>query len=668
MRIAIVLCAVIAGAAFPAGAAARTMDFADLRRVVSFSEPQLSPDGKSVLYLRARANFAKDRNHTDLMLMDVATRHRRNLTWERRGLGSPRWSPQGDRIAFLALAKNGKEAREQIYIMRLDGGDPRQVTAAAEGIQNYGWSPDGSRVAFITPDENPNKKKIEHHLDAFEVASNDYLHQVESMPSHLWIVSINGGKARRLTRGAWSLATVDPENVSNISWSPDGAQVAVVRFPTPLYGDSLGSVVDLVNVRSGAVRPLTGNAGLESDPEFAPAHGTIAYARNTNGDPTAGEAVYVTRPGAGAGSDIRAALDRNINGKVWDASGNGLWFFGADRTHGALWYKPLMGKVRAVTLGRVAFARPGNAARNGSFVFVGSTSNHPAELYLLASPTAKPIALTNENAAISRLALARVTAISWRSDDFQEDGILTYPPGFVRNKRYPLVLLVHGGPQSASTEGWSPQRQLFAAHGYLVFEPNYRGSTNLGDRYERAITRDAGTGPGRDVMAGVAAVRKLGVVDPARIAVSGWSYGGYMTSWLIGHYHIWKAAVSGAALNDWIDDYNVAFYVHTDVPFFGGTPWNPKYTAMWRAQSPIAYATQITTPTLIMGDIGDNNVTITNSFKMYHALKDNGVTTAFFAYPVHGNFPSDPVRSEDVTRHWLAWLDTYLRPTGSLKR
>ncbi|MDQ6823026.1 MAG: S9 family peptidase [Candidatus Eremiobacteraeota bacterium] len=643
-----------------------------MRRVVSFSEPQLSPDGKLLVYLRSKPDFAKDRNHTDLMLMNIATRRSRNLTWDRRGLSGPRWSPQGDRIAFVASAQTGKEEQEQIFVMPLNGGDPRQVTSVVEGVQTYSWSPDGMRLAFITADENPDKVSIAHHLDAFEVGSNDYLHQSASMPSHLWTVSAGGGRARRLTHGAWSLGTVDPDNVSSVSWSPDGEQIAVVRFPTPLYGDSLRSVIELVSVRSGATVALTGNSGLEGEPQFAPRGAAIAYARNSNGDPTAGQAVYVTRRGAGAGSDVRREIDRNINGKVWTAAGDGLWLYGPDRTRSALWFKPLAGAVKRVNLENVAFSRAGNTARNGAFAFVGTTSDHPSEIYMLASPSARPVALTNDNVAISRLQLARVTGLTWRSGGFEEDGILTFPPSFdklrmtgdklrMTGRRFPLVLLIHGGPQSASTEGWSAQRQLFAARGYAVFEPNYRGSTNLGDRYQRAISHDAGVGPGNDVMAGLAAVRRLGFVDPNRIAVSGWSYGGYMTSWLIGHSHIWKAAVSGAALNDWVDDYSVAFYVNTDVPFFGGSPWNPKYAAMWRAQSPMAFAPKITTPTLIMGDIGDNNVTITNSFKMYHALKDNGVPTEFFAYPVHGHFPSDPVRSEDVTRHWIAWLDRYLR-------
>jgi dipeptidyl aminopeptidase/acylaminoacyl peptidase len=238
--------------------------------------------------------------------------------------------------------------------------------------------------------------------------------------------------------------------------------------------------------------------------------------------------------------------------------------------------------------------------------------------------------------------------------------VLIYPLHYHGGKA-PLVLLIHGGPQGASTLGWGAQAQIFAAHGFFVFEPNYRGSTNLGDAYQHAITDDAGDGPGKDVMAGLATVERAYPIDTSRIGVSGWSYGGYMTSWLIGHYHVWKAAVSGASLDDWLDDYDIAFYYDTDVPFFRGKPWNPSNTAEWRAQSPIAAAPHATTPTLIMGDIGDNNVTITNSFKLYHALKDNGTTVKFIAYPVAGHFPSDPVRSEDVQKNWLGWLEQYLK-------
>ena len=663
MRLAIIAAASIA-ALFPAAASARTIDFSDVRNLVSLSSPQISPDGKKIIFFRGRPDFVKDRSQTDLMLIDVKSKQIRQLTFNRRGLSSPRWSPDGSRIAFLmsTTVEGVTDPQEEIFVLPMDGGDPQPITKAEQGIDGYAWSPNGARFAYITQDANPYKKQVDAHLDAFEIGANDYLHTEAAIPSHLWVISAAGGTAKRLTSGSWSLGTVDPGSTSGISWSPDGTKIAFDHFPTALNGDTLGTVIDIINVRTGKRTRLTGNTGLEGGGTFAPAGTAIAYSRNSGGDPTNGNAIYVTHLGGGPGKDIRKQLDRTINGTAWAPNGKAMWLFGPDRSQVAAWYVTLGGSTQRVNLENVAISQTGQTARKtGALAFTGTTTSHPAELYYLASPSSTPVRLTNYNGFVSKLQLGRVAEVNWKNDGFAEDGVLTLPPGYNPQKTYPLVLVIHGGPQSASTLAWNSQNQLFAAHGYLVFNPNYRGSTNLGDRYEHAISRDAGAGPGRDVIAGIAAVEKAYKVDKSRIAVTGWSYGGYMTSWMTGHYNIWKAAVAGAALNDWFDDYNVAFYVYTDVPWFGGSPWNPKYTAMWRDQSPITYAQAIKTPTLILGDIGDNNVTITNSFKMYHALKDNGVPVQFVAYPVHGHFPSDPVRSEDVTRRWLAWVDRYLR-------
>ena len=223
------------------------------------------------------------------------------------------------------------------------------------------------------------------------------------------------------------------------------------------------------------------------------------------------------------------------------------------------------------------------------------------------------------------------------------------------------MLFRSGGPEAASTVEFSPLPQLLAAQGFVVFQPNYRGSTNLGDAYQHAIFRDTGVGPGNDVMAGVAAVQKLGIVDAQRIGVTGWSYGGYMTTWLTGHYPIWKAAVSGAALTDWVMDYTVSYYQTGDTYFFGGSPWMAKYKDIWREQSPIAYAQNVTAPTLIMGDVGDPNVPLLNSYEWFHALRDNGVQVEFYAYPVDTHFPKDIVRTTDVYRRWVGWMTQHLK-------
>jgi dipeptidyl aminopeptidase/acylaminoacyl peptidase len=279
------------------------------------------------------------------------------------------------------------------------------------------------------------------------------------------------------------------------------------------------------------------------------------------------------------------------------------------------------------------------------------------------SVNAKPRRLTNLNAFVDKLALGRTESIEWHGPDgFHEDGALTMPVGYRGGQTYPLVLVIHGGPEAASTVKFSPLPQLLAAAGFVVFQPNYRGSTNLGDAYQHAIFRDTGDGPGRDVMAGLSAVQKLGMVDDRHIGVSGWSYGGYMTTWLTGHYPLWKAAVSGAALTDWVMDYTASYYQTGDTYFFGGSPWSAKYRDIWREQSPIAYAHNVTAPTLIMGDVGDPNVPLVNSYEWYHALRDSGVPVEFYAYPVDTHFPKDIVRSTDVYRRWVGWMTAHLKP------
>lgn len=649
------LCVLFGLSAVPGAA----FDFSDARRIVTISEEQISPAGSRVVFVRGRTDFAQDKTDRQLVLVDVKTRRLRQLTYGRKGVTSPLWSPDGSSIAFVALDDDEKNPQSQIFVMPMDGGDAREVTHAPNGVDNYAWSPDGSKFAYATQDDDPNKMAVDDHRDAFEVHDNDYLHRSSTPPEHAWWISANGGPAHRLTSGAWSIGNVNPDGGSDLSWSADGRSLAIEHFPTPFVGDSLGVQIDVVDVATGKRRAVDGKKTADT-PAFAPHGDRLAYIRNTGGDYTQGRDLYVTDGEGKLVADLRSDLDRNVESYSWNATGDGLYVVTPDKTDSALWYRPLKGGIHRVALGELQIASLGNVAKNGTVVFAAATSTHPGELY--AYDGSHAVALTGENGFVSHAGIAKTVAVDWAATkgNFPEDGALTYPLGY-RGGKAPLVLLIHGGPQSSSGTAWSTQRQVFASHGYFVFSPNYRGSTNLGDAYQHAITNDAGDGPGKDVMAGVARVERMGVVDTSRIGVSGWSYGGYMTSWLIGHYHIWKGAVSGASLDDWFDDFNLAFYVYTDVPFFRGVPADPRYTQEWRDQSPITYAHLITTPTLIMGDIGDNNVVITNSFKFYHAIKDNGTTAQFVAYPVSGHFPSDPVRSEDVDRRWLAWLDRYLK-------
>ena len=325
--------------------------------------------------------------------------------------------------------------------------------------------------------------------------------------------------------------------------------------------------------------------------------------------------------------------------------GKALLTGGNDATRSSLWIQPLEGAALRLDLGKInpawLFWVDVTVGKDGAIAFTGSEAQRPTELYYLSSPNASPRRLTNFNGEVAALSLGKVETIEWTNDSFKMNGILTFPPDFASHRTYPLVLLIHGGPRAASTESFGALAQLMAARHWVVFQPNYRGSDNLGNKFQHAIFNDAGDGPGRDVMAGIEAVKRRGFVDPSRIAVSGWSYGGYMTTWLIGHYPGWKVAVAGAAVTDWMDQYNLGDGNVARRYGFGGSPWVEDFEKAYRAQSPITYASRIRTPTLILSTTGDVRVPVTQSYSLYHALRDNGVAARFIAYPVPGHSPED---------------------------
>jgi dipeptidyl aminopeptidase/acylaminoacyl peptidase len=638
-----------------AGSAA-AFQLQDLRRLVSLGEPRISPDGKRIAVIVATPDWATDKSEQQLDLVDVASGARRALTWKREDISSPRWSADGTRLAFLA--KDAASKQTQLFVLPMDGGEAQRLTETKRGVDSYSWSPDGSRLAFVTEDEPANAKAIKAHDDAFQVTDNNFLVRAALTPWHLWVVPCAGGKATQLTHGSFSLQTDQQDSAPEPQWSADGQRIAYTRFPGPYWGPSFHSVIDEVDAAGGPSRTLVTAEG-SANPKYATDGSVLAFVRPRGGDQNNGNAVYVVN--RGKVSDFTAAMARNINDYAWLPHGR-LLLAGDEGTHSVLWTQPSTGAAKKLDLGAVEASADMSVSRTGAIAFIGSTPAHPGELYVMDSVSAKPRRLTDVNAFVDKLDLGRRESIDWQGPDgFAEDGVLTWPVGYRSGQKYPLVLMIHGGPEAASTLKFSPLAQLLAAAGFVVFEPNYRGSTNLGDAYQHAIFRDTGVGPGKDVMAGLAAVEKLDGVDAARVGVSGWSYGGYMTTWLTGHYANWKAAVSGAALTDWVVDYTLAYYQTGDTYFFGGSPWTAKYRDIWHEQSPIAYAQNVTAPTLIMGDVGDPNVPLINSYEWYHALRDGGVPVEFYAYPVDTHFPKDTVRTTDVYRRWVGWMTRYLK-------
>ncbi len=652
--------------ALPAAATRYTID--DLLKVVRISDPQISPDGKSILIVVSRPDLKTDKFVSELVLVDIATHAQRVLTHGREVGGFPRWSPTGDRIAYIALDSDKKP---QIYILPMNGGDSFQLTHAGGAVSQLAWKPDGSAIAFAALDELPKREGEAKFLDAFEVGNNDSLVGGPSPSSHLWITPSAGGETKRLTSGSWSLPIVFPPGppASPINWSPDGKTIAFVQQIGPLSGDAEHTQIELLDVATGKFHALTGRNLLEAYPLISPDGAQVAYAYNINGKAWNDVEIRTAAiDGSGDASQSMPGIDRNMVRAIWTADSKSLLMGANDSTSVSLWLKPLDGEARRMDFGHITpsatFWVDMNLGSNDALAFTGTAAEHLTELYYMPTLSSAPVRLTDLNTALDSLERGKSETIHWTNDGFAMDGVVTYPPDFNPSQKYPLVLYVHGGPTSASKETLNPFVQVFAAQGWVVFEPNYRGSDNLGNKFTAAIYKDAGAGPGRDVMAGVKMLEQRGFVDTARVAVSGWSYGGYMTTWLLGHYNVWKAAVAGAAVTDWTTMYSISDGNVTVSDQTGASPFVPGNTQTYADQSPITFAADIHAPTLILSDTGDTRVPIANSFELFHALKDNGVTTRFFAYPIPGHSPADPIRGRDVRQRWLDWLVQYLGTTA----
>jgi len=662
------LLATIVFGAHSVSAQTRTLQLDDLTKITTVSDPQISPDGKSIACVVSRINLEQDRSDRELVLIDISTGAPHALTHDRKGVGSPRWSPEGDRLAFEAVDTSSKEQKLQLFVLPMSGGEAKKITDAPNGVEQFAWRPNGQDFAYVTSDEPENKKEIEKHNDAFEVGDNDFLATGPEMPSHLWLIATEGGKPKRLTSGTWSLAKSAPPSspASPINWSPDGNLLLFTRQEHPHFGDNDLSTVQVLTVDTGEIRKLTGHEKLEAFGLFSPDGSHIAYWYPREGDPNQENEIFVTQTSGGDGASATHAIDHNISRAIWLPANNSLLVGGHDGTQTSMWLQPLSGAPKKLNLGDVnptwLFWIDAFVGRKGEIAFTGISSTQPSELYYMASANDAPKRLTNFNRDIAALNLAKAERFEWQGpDNFKEDGVVFYPPDFSKEKKYPLVLYIHGGPTASSNTQFSFLPQLLAANGYVVFSPNYRGSDNISNAYQRAIWNDAGDGPGRDVMSGMDALKQGNFIDDSKIGVTGWSYGGYMTSWLIGHYQIWKVALAGAPVTDLYEEYNLSDGNVTSRYSFKGSPFVGDNLKDYRAQSPITYAQQIKTPTLILHDTGDARVTIGQSYQLYHALKDNNVPVKFFAYPVAGHFPGDPVRVMDVFRRWVAWMDQYLK-------
>ena len=646
-----ILCANLA-----VSAEARTIQLDDLHRIVGISSPAISPDGTRVAFVVSHVVWDEDRSTRDLELVDIATHARRTLTYNRKGLSDPAFSPDGTKLAFVADAGNGDDAKAQVWVMPLDGGDPRPVTAAPEGVEQFAWRPDGGAFAYVAEEAKPKRNGADKFRDSFVFTTEPIVTREVQRPAYLYVIPAVGGTARRLTSGAQSITTGEAQ--STLSWSADGTHVAYLLAPNAILNDADRAHVDVIDVASAKPVQLTGHAGFEADPRFSPDGKHLAYAYSTGDNQSNLTEAYVTEPSGGEGRSLSHPFDRAVHDYAWLPDSSGLYFTCADETDVALVRARLDGSApERVDLGDLEISShlDGAIARDGTLAFVATTATDPAELYVRGKDGAM-VKLTNDNAAIAALDLATAKRVTYpTSFGHTGDGVLLEPPGFTAGRRYPLVVYIHGGPTSSSTRSFDRLGELLAARGWLVLEPNYRGSDNLGLAYQRAVLYDPSEGPGKDIIAALDAVRARGIVDEHKLAVSGWSYGGIMTAWMISKYHIWRSAVSGASVDDWITDYGVADDSDSDSALFHGSPFTGD-AAEWRRASAISYVRDVTTPVLILSDVGDNRDPFATSSMYWRALRDNHKDATLRVWPVDGHFPRDPVRLTDVYEHWIDYI------------
>lgn len=652
-----------------ASAASAPAKLQDFRQLVRIGSPRFSPGGERIAFLTDRPDFIHDRYDATLRVIDRRGGKARVLAPSLHDITMPRWSPDGRTLAFIARVG----AQEpQIYTVAARGGTPEQRSHAPRGVEQFAWSPDGERMAFVTPDPSPIGADARRtHHDLFDIHNVNYLSTTPSVPSHLWLLRLGSGKSSQLTHGSTSVLETAPPfggGVSAPSWSADGRWIVYTRQADAYDSDSDRTSIVAVDVTNGHEHALTGKHRYEYVPRFSPRGHTVAWLYPHGPGPISAMELQVGSALGHGGRDISADLDRNLFGNfAWLPDGRGLVGIADNGVHSTLYVQPLHGKGHALDLGALN-ALSVSVAPGGAMAVVADGATRAPELYLLKSPHAKPVQLTHFNDRFARHAWPRSVDITWKAPDGQvNDGILTYPIGYQKGKHYPLVVYSHGGPEAASIEGFDtgeigPLRDRFAADGYLVFEPNYRGSDNLGSAHEHAIYRDPGHGPDSDVMAGVKMLENKGLVDRKRIAAVGHSYGGYMTAWLIAHQHLWNCAVVADGAVDWTEEYELsgAGNLAWTRDSLGGSPWDKTSAKLYRTGSPITYAGQITTPTLILSGTSDITVPITESFALYHALESRHVPVKFIGLPGGRHSPHDPVHREMYYRAIERWVVKHL--------
>ena len=628
----------------------RPLGVVDMIGLPSLSDPQLSPDGQAVLFVMDGPDWKANRRVGHIYRIGADGRDQVQLTYGERGESSPRWSPDGRRIAFLA--RRADDTHNQIYVLDADGGEARRVTSHASAPSDLTWSPD-SRLIFFTAANAPSaaakeKKRLQDDVYAFEETNFEH--------EHLWVTDLDG-KSTQITFGDFS--------VTDYTLSDSGATVAMTRAPSPLLEHMWQSEVWVMDANGGNARRLTTNRIAESEPLVSPDGRQVLFTADANErfEIYYNDKLFLAPRDGGRAEVLLPDAPFQVMSARWARDGRSILFLANHGVHTQLMeYDLASRRVLPLTSGEHTIGAWRLHPGTGAHVFTVNTPARPAEVYLMRPGRAMQQVTHVFDAVERTFAVARQERLTWKGQDGQAvEGLLYYPVNYVPGTRYPLLVFTHGGPAASDTFGFAPEVQVYAGKGYAVLRPNYRGSTGYGDAFLRDMVQGYFKQAHLDVLAGADAVIAAGVADPDRLVKKGWSAGGHMTNKLITFTDRFKAASSGAGAANWVSMYAQSDHRAFRTPWFGGTPWQADAPIdLYWEHSPLRHVARVKTPTLFLVGEEDPRVPMPQSVEMYRALKSNGVQTRLWVAPREGHGWSELRHVLFRVQAELAWFDKWL--------
>ncbi len=649
--------------------AKRAITLDDLARFRNVGDPQRSPDGKWVVYTVSTIDVEKDKRDSDLWMASWDGSEQVRLTSGPDGESSPRWSPDGRYLSFLASrgTEEEKKSGAQVWLLDRRGGEARKLTDIKGGVDEYAWSPDGKRLALVVSDPDPadepekmegwkRKTKPPVVVDRYHF-KQDRSGYLKAPASHLWLIDVEAGKAEQLTKG--------PYDDGAPAWSPDGARLAFVADRGPDPDRAPNSDIYVIEAKPGAEpRRLTDFIGSDDGrPAWSPDGRQIAFLRGDDPRYSAYNLnkLAVVPAEGGPATLLTGALDRGVSGPLsWATEGKSLLFVVTDDRATYVGRVPAAGgPVEALTTGRRTVGNV-TLGPDGALTLLTGTATEIAEVHALEADGQLRRLSHQNDALFAELRLGTTEDFTSKSTDGTVvDSLLVKPAGYEPGKRYPLLLRIHGGPNGQDEHSFSFDRELFAANGYVVLAVNYRGSAGRGTAFQKAIYGDWGHKEVMDLLGAVDRAVAVGVADPDRLGIGGWSYGGILTDYTIATDTRFKAAICGAGSALQLSMYGSDQYIRqyeTEI----GVPW--KAQDKWiRISYPFFKADRIRTPTLFMGGEKDFNVPIIGGEQMYQALKSLGVDTQLVIYPGQFHGITTPSYVRDRYERYLAWYDKYLK-------